>query len=246
MSGKVKEEEYWEYILVGDNKPLTWQVRQPVLVDYDGKGLRNIVYVAGSNSILESQNEGLKKSVVEFINGKLRFPKSDKLLKKFIDYHTELNVKFKLLDPEAEAQAALRQLELREEAKDLIRNSDAEMLRAVAVILFDQEAYTFGDKVVKLKCFGYADKEPQKMLDLLNDPKTKVRYLVALAFLKQLLKTNVQKTAVMWADNGEIIIPLAVGETAVEKMADFLYDDKNATTLQELSKRVESLTEAVA
>lgn len=243
MKKKAEEKTHWEYVLIDKKHPLTWQVRQPVLVDYEGKGLRKIVYVAGSNSILQSQNEGLKKTVVEFINGKLRFPKTDTLLKKFIDYHSELDVKFKLLDPEAEAQAKLSLLELQEEAKDLIRNSDPEMLRAVAVILFDKEAYSFGDKVVKLKCFGYADKEPKKMLDLLNDPKTKVRYLVALAFLKGVLKTNVQKTAVQWTDNGEIVIPLAVGETAVEKMADFLYDDKNATTLQELSKRVESLAE---
>lgn len=240
---KTEEDKYVTYVLLGDDRPETWQLRQNnVLVDWENKGrMRKLKFVAGATSILADSNPGIPATEIEFLKGKLRILKSDGIKIKYVETHPEYGVKYKKLDPEADAQKKLRELELREEAKDKIRGADPDMLRAVAVMIFDNKALSWGDRQVKLNCFEHADLKPKEMIELLDDPKTQVRYMVVLAMIREIITTNIQKTAVLWKDTGEQIIPLAKGERAVEKMADFLYDDKNVTTLQELSKRAQAL-----
>lgn len=236
-----------KYILKGGVKNPSWELRNhSVMVKKsDKEGLREIQYVPGADSIWKEENkkQGTAKSRW-FTNGALLVDNDDKVQIKYLESHPDYNVKFELFDPEAKAEEKYNQLELIEKAKEMLRKNvdDEDKMAATAASLFGQTSMAWGAKQTKLRCFTYADQKPEKVISALNDPAVEAKYIAALGLRKRIVKANPQRTAVVWNDDDAgVIVQVATGKQPLEVLGDFLFNEDNVTTLQEIGKRLEEL-----
>jgi hypothetical protein len=239
------------FILNDDVKNPRWELRNkgisiPKHKDGNLLGLREIQYVPNASSIWKEDNskEGSPKSLW-FTEGVLAVPASDLMQIEFITNHPEFNVKFHLHDPEAKSKAEFEELELVEKARDLLResNGDEDKMAATAASLFGITALTWGAMQTKLMCYNHAAIKPQDVIDTLNDESAYAKYIAALGFRKGIVDTNPQKTAVVWNDKDRgVICHVPVGQKPLVILGQFLYDEEQMVTLQELGKRIDALS----
>jgi hypothetical protein len=222
-------------------------VRIPRTIDGVNVGLREIQWVDGASSIWKEDNAKEGTPVAQwFTEGALSVPVVDKIKLEYLFAHPEYNVTFEMYDPEAKAEAEFNELELVEAARELLRkvSADEDKMAATAASLFGVTALTMGAKQTKLMCYNHAALKPKEVIDALNDESTQAKYIAAMAFRKNLVETNPTQTAVVWnnAHRG-IICPVAVGQKPLEVLGQFLYDEQNIVTLQELGKQIEALSD---
>lgn len=236
-----------KYILKGGKSNPSWELKNHhVLVKKsDKEGLREIQYVPGANSIWKEENkdQGPAKSIW-FTDGSLMVNEDDKIMIQFLEKHPDFNKKFELFDPEAKAREELKKFELVEKAKELLRDqaSDSDKLIATAASIFDHRALDWKENVAKLKLFQKADTDPQKLIDALNDPTKEAKYIAAMAFKKNIVRTNEQKTAVVWDDNeAGLIVVVPTGKKPIVVLGDYLADNENETDLQAIGEQLDIL-----
>lgn len=236
-----------KYILKGGVKNPSWELRNHnVLVKKsDKEGLRELQYVPGADSIWKEENkkQGTPKSRW-FTNGALLVDNDDKVQILYLESHPDFNVKFELFDPEAKAEEKYKELELIEKAKELIRKNvdDEDKMAATAASLFGQTSMAWGAKQIKLRLYTFADQKPEKVISTLNDPAVEAKYIAALGLRKRIVKSNPQRTAVVWADENEgVIVQVPTGKQPLEVLGDYLFNEENVTTLQEIGKRLDDL-----
>lgn len=239
-----------KYILKGNVKNPSWglqnnNIRIPRVVDGKNVGLRDIQYVPGSSSIWkeENQKEGTPKQIW-FTNGDLFIDESDTVKIEYVENHRDYGTKYERFDPEAKAQDQIKAFELVEKAKEMLReySEDEDKMAATAAILFDVVSMTWGPSQTKMKCFSYADQNPKKVIDALNDPAGEAKYIAALGLRKQVVKTNPQRTAVVWNDDDAgVICNVPQGQKPLSVLGDFLFNEENIVTLQEIGNRLDAL-----
>jgi hypothetical protein len=242
------------FILKNDVKNPRWELRNkgvriPRIVNNKSVGLREIQYVPAASSIWKEEND--KEGVAQsrwFSEGALSVPAEDIVQLDFIMKHPEFNVKFELFDPEAKAEAEYLELELVEQARDLIRqiSDDEDKLAATAASIFGTAALSWGAKQTKLMCYNHAATKPKEVVDTLNDASTEAKYIAALGFRKGVVDSNPQKTAVVWndADRG-VICYVATGQKPLNVLAEYLFKESEMVTLQAIGKKIEEI-DAVA
>ncbi len=235
-----------KYILKNGVSNPAWELRNHgVLIPRDKKGLREIQFVPGANSIWKEDNkdQGTPKSIW-FANGSHVVDPNDIVQIEYMEAHTDYNKKYELFDPESKAEEAYLELEKIEQAKSLLRENvdDEDKMAATAASLFGVQSMSWGAKQVKLRCFSFADREPQKVIDALQDPASQAKYIAALGFRKKVVEANPQKTAVVWndADRG-VICSVAAGQKPLNVLGDFLFKEDNLTTLQEIGDRIDAI-----
>jgi hypothetical protein len=221
-------------------------VRIPRIINGKNVGLREIQWVDGASSIWKEENstEGTPKAQW-FSEGSLSVPAIDLIKLEYLQAHPEFNVTFELYDPEAKAEAEFAELELVEKARELLRavSDDEDKMAATAASLFGATALDKGAKETKLLCYNHAALKPKEVIAALNDGSTHAKYIAALGFRKNIVVTNPQQTAVVWNDASQgVICHVPVGQKPLTIFGEFLFDEDNLVTLQEIGKRVEELT----
>lgn len=240
------------YVLTEKSKATkspVWVLRKAPLVETK-QGLKRIRYVRGAHTIKdEDLDEKLKTTTVEFTDGTLTIPLSDKILIKYVESHPEYNVNYKLLDPEGDAEEALRKEDLIDEAKAKLRKLNEVERAAVAAIIFgDSATRGLKDNSIRLKLNEYikdvetkVDKEktkPEYFVEVLGEPLTEAKFLVIQAIRQNVIEVSTDKTSVRWTKDKGVIVPVASGESPVNKLAEFIMSKKGGNTIQELSERL--------
>lgn len=239
------------YILTEQRRNPSWQLRHNnVFIEDAKKGLRKIRYARGAKSIFDDEiPEVLRSTPIDFADGKYEAAEADKVLNKYLQSHPEFNVKFKLLDPNRDAEIELEKIDLVDQAKEKLRSLNKAKRTAMAAILFsDRVVQTWSDERIRLELNKYlSDTEKQVapgvsrtqyFIEKIEEPSTEVQFLVMQALRENVLAVSTDKTSVRWGKDGGVILPIAVGENPVAKMAELLLSKEGETTLQELGKRV--------
>lgn len=203
-------------------------------------------YLLGAPSIWAEDYKGDKKPIEAeyFENGILEVQESNVLLIEILAKHRFNNVHYELFDNDVQAQTKLDDFIIRDQASELVNTSDDLKIKALALVLIGQETISWTALRCKAELKEKAYTAPKSILDEADKPNYEVKYLVGLAYLQELIKDNETQTAVVWKDTNGVIIRIAVGESGIDKMTEFLSvkSESSLLTLQrlgELSKKIE-------
>jgi hypothetical protein len=237
------------FYLLGDLTPETWSIAQKdVLVKNPKTGfLEKIYYIPGANSIwhseLEKQGDLLKnykKQRVYIVEGILSVPAEDVILIEYLKTHPDFNVKYALVDKNADAQKSIDKADLITSAVLSLQGNTLD-IKTVGLLVFGESVLLQEDKEIEAQVKQSAISNPQAIVDAYsNEGEWKYKKVVALALSKGIIKINPTKTAVLWTDTGEPILTLAVGQKPIDETGLFLSQNKNETTLQALALKIDN------
>lgn len=233
--------------------PNTWQVKQTAIYSEDENGvLREINYFKGRESIYvdDPKNAGVKPSLVPIFEYnevrnqcELTFNDVDRNLVAFLKAHGHFNKRFEVFSEEAEAQKKLNRFEKIDLATKEVVSRNGNELKALGVVIFGLGVSTYTEEKLRLELRELAFNEPSKILDYTLRKNFDNIYVGSLAFVSNIVKTNITQTSVMWTDNDNEIISVAKGENPIEKFGEFLNSDKEEAkvTLQSIGERLKKV-----
>jgi len=236
------------FYLLNGLSPETWSVAQKdVLVKNPNTGfLEKIYYIPGTTTIwhseLEKQGDILKnyiKKSLYFVEGTLSVPQDDNILIEYLKTHPDFQNKWSLVDKNADAQKSIDKADLITSAILSLQGNTLD-IKTVGLLVFGEEVLLQEDKEIEAMVKQSAISNPQAVVDAYSEQgEWKYKKVVALALSKAVIKINPTKTAVLWADTGEPILTLAVGQKPIDETGLFLSQNKNETTLQALSLKLD-------
>lgn len=238
-----------------EGKPISWQLPltevliEKITTDRFGKkiseGLKRIKFVPGVNSFFTEDLSGdLKPQQIWFTKGELTVPNVDKVQNALLKAHPWYGKKYKLYSEKEESLLKLEVLRASAEATRLIDEADGEKIRAIALGVFGQNAFTWDEATAELNLREYAKRKPKALQAELKSKGYESKYLAALAFSKGIIKEGIGKTSVIWNDTTEgLILKLAKGESGVHKLGEFLSysNDQSLLVIQEIGDRLEKM-----
>ncbi len=230
-------------------KPQSWAIgQQNIMAEKpDGKGLKYINYYKGHESIFveDITNKDIKPSTVpDFIYNpatnktELRFDEKDKNLYQYLISHPGYKKVFEVTSATLEAEREIESFTRKEKAIEAV-NGISDNVRAAAVAVLGFDYYTKEGEECRAALKREAFNNPERVLSAINSPTFETRQIASLAFCNGVIKTSPSGTEITWA-NGGIILSLATGENAIDKLSLFLSEATPAsvTMLQELSGRL--------
>ncbi len=240
------------YRLTNGRTPETWELPlrnimlPKVINETTGQVADKFIhYLPGAPSIWAEDYKGDKKPFenVIFENGVLEVEESNVLLIEILNKHRFKNVHYELFDNDVEAENKLAVYEKREQASVLVSEVDDLKIKALALVLIGGETQSWSALRCKAELKERAYNTPELIIDEANKPNYEVKYLVGLAYLQGIIQDNESQTSVLWSDTKKEILRIAVGETGLNKMTEFLFAKTEASvlTLQrigELSRKV--------
>ena len=236
------------FFLLGDLSPETWTLAQKnILVKNQKTGfLENIYYIPGMNTIWHSElgKQGdvlkmYKKKDIVFVEGTLSVSHENILLIEYLKTHPDFKIKFSLVDKNADSQKIIDKTDLITKAVMSLQGNSLD-IKTVGLLVFGESALLQDNKEIEALVKQKAISDPQSIVDAYSEEgEWKYKKVVALALSKGIIRINPTKTAVLWEDTGEPILTLAVGQKPIDEMGVFLSENKNETTLQALSLKLE-------
>lgn len=237
------------FFLLNGLSPETWDVAQKdILVKNVKTGfLEKIYYIPGTNSIwhsdLEKQGDILKnykKKAIFFIEGTLSVQQDNLILIEYLKTHPDFNVKYSLVDKNADAQKNIDKADLITKAVLALQGNTLD-IKTVGLLVFGESVLQQDDKEIESLVKQNAISNPQAIVDAYSDQgEWKYKKVVALALSKGIIRINPTKTAVLWNQTNEPIITLAVGQKPIDETALFISQSNNETTLQALALKLDN------
>ena len=237
------------FFLLNGLSPETWSLNQKnVLVKNPDTGfLENIYYIPGTTTIwsseLQKQGDVLKnyeKKSLYFVEGTLSVQPDDIILIQYLKTHPDFGFKFSLVDKNANAQKNIDKADLITSAV-LALQGDTLDVKTVGLLVFGESVLDQEIKEVEALVKQSAISDPQSIVNAYSDKgEWKYKKIVALALSKKIIRINPTKTAVLWTDSSEPILTLAVGQKPIDETALFIAQNKNETTLQALSLKIDN------
>jgi hypothetical protein len=236
------------FFLIGNSAPETWTLPQrSVLVENPETGFKqNIVYVPGADTIWKQELEkkgdilkNAKKEEIVFVHGTLSVSQDNKILIEYLRAHPWFGVKFNIVDKAADSKKLIEKADLIAEAVTSLKGDTLD-IKTVALLVFGDSALNEAVLELEAKVKIKAIQEPQSIIDAYSDKgEWKYKKVVALALSKEILTINTTKTAILWTDSKEPLLTLAVGQKPIDELASFIADNKNESTLQSISLKLE-------
>ena len=237
------------FFLLNGLSPETWSLAQKdILVKNPNTGfLEKIYYIPGTTSIwhsdLEKQGDILKnhiKKSIYFVEGTLSVSPDDVILIEYLKTHPDFKLKYSLVDKNADSQKIIDKTDLITQAVMSLQEKSLD-IKTVGLLVFGESVLLQDDKSVEALVKQKAISEPQSIIDAYSDKgEWKFKKVVALALSKEIIRINPTKTAVLWVDNNEPILTLAVGQKPIDELGLFISSNKNESTLQALSLKIEN------
>ena len=234
------------YQLTKGKRPPSWQlpIKNVLLEKFDGRkslGKRKLEYIPGNPSIFkEDHNSDEEDAPVWFEDGVLQVDTSDTALAYLLDNHPWNSVHFEKVDHDVTAQQDIDVMDLRIKAYEAVSSSDENEMRARAYVLVGPQVIDQSDKVVAAQLKTLAFEDPESVLEEMNNPNYKPKTVAALAILRGVLQINPTNTAVSWAKTGKVVIQVAVGQSPIQKLGEFLAgkDEAAKITLQTIGAEI--------
>jgi hypothetical protein len=207
--------------------------------------LQNIGYWQGSKSIFDADNKdtAYKKLSVTFVPNNhandpgIEVTTNDKLLIDYLRIHPFFNKKYFEYDPDAVANEKAQKYDLVEKALGYVSDADDD-IKALAVAVFGFEYFSKSESICRAALKQKAYENPQDIISVREDKKFESRYIISGMYCTNVIKNNNTNTAVVWAETGNMILPVAKGENGMDKLVEFIYSgtEEATTLLQEFAK----------
>ena len=234
-----------------DKNPVTWELRQErVMANKEGKGMKFIGYYPGEDSCFVEDHrdkdiQPVKVPLFEY-NGlrkktELSVDSNNLSLINYLETHPEYGVTFSVFSKEIEAKKSISLHDKIEKALDLLKQSDDFKTQAVGFVVLGFAAVSKSLVEIKAEVKSMAISNPDVVIRAIEADNYENKFISALAFAHNIIKTNRMGTAVVWNDAEEgILTHIATGENGIDKLGSFLRDnlDKSQGILHEIDRRI--------
>lgn len=182
---EVKDREY-EYM---DGKPISASIPNKhsdhLSLQYYNKETNTthaLRYSDNQPSFLQERQSTLPGSVklpeIIFSYGRLKVPKENVNLQKFLHIHPYKDIIFKEYDPTAKSREVIGKKRLKNEAERLVWEVGEITNRAIASLVCPSYVESWIPELLEEEILAYAEREPQKYIDFTNDPTIKMKGVV--------------------------------------------------------------------
>ena len=234
-------------------KPISWQLPYstlllPKLPDPNQPEVK-VHYIPGAKSIYVDDYKGQEEPhQIVFEDGELEVRPNDVLLLELCRRHPWFGKWYEEVNEEADANLKLKDFQLRDLASDKLNAADDIEIKAIALAVIGYSASDMSAIQCKAQLKEIAYSDPNRLLAEMDNPNYANKYIAALAFLKEVVRTNESNTAIIWTKSNTMIVRVAIGENPLEKLTEVLSgtSEESAITLQTLGELVGQSKPAVS
>jgi hypothetical protein len=214
------------------------------LMHWDAEKGENRVlrYARNQKSPFEDEQDGnVILEPVIFIDGFLRVPKENQVLQEFLHYHPFNGTKFVEVDKQKDASEELEALDLEIEATSKARGLDVTQLERVGRVLFGKNMKGLSSKELRRDVIIFAKKNPQALLESLEDPELAYNSKIQQFFDEGFLSFRKNNTEIWFytPTNKKRMMTLAYNADPNVEVAKYLKSDEGIDELKMLEGLLE-------
>lgn len=231
--------------------PSSWTIPQDsVMAEKGNTGMKFINYYKGADScfVEDITNKDLKPSKVpdfeyspEFNKTILEVDEANVALVRYLKLHSWFNLRFVIFSAETEANSKLSGYDKVQKALELIKESDQDKIKATALAVLGLGYFYRTNVECKADLTEKAFNTPDVIIVAMEADDYQNKYVASLAFATGIIKDNLTNTAVVWSDNGGVLVNVAQGENGLDKLTEFLKRNtpESEVLLQEFQNRLD-------
>lgn len=235
--------------LINGKKQGSYSLKGGMAKDHEGV-MKNINYYPGSGSIFDEDNRdtAISPEIVTFkcnnnvsdLAVELIVDKSNKTLIDYLKARKEFGRIYDVYDKEGVSLKKVESYDLIQRALELVSESDDFKAEAVGLAILGFEHYGRPVIMIKAELKEMAIQRPESIISAFEDEAYESRFIASLAFSKKIIKSDITRSSVQWADTESKIINVAPGENPIEKLSQFirLGSSESNTLLQEIGRRL--------
>ena len=236
------------YVLKKRNTPLSYMLtskntsRSPLYYfDEKLKQNRPLRYARNQKSPFEDEQDG--SAILEpivFVDGSLTVHKTNPVLQKFLDYHPGNGTIFEEINTEKDASAEFDKLTTELDAQLAARDLSVDMLEAVARVVLGGKIDKMSTAELKRDVLVFARRNPEKFMEMLNDPMLDLQNTCAKFFDQDLLKLKNRGRDIYFnlSTNKKKVLTVPYGENYLFILASHLKSDEGIETLRLLESNL--------
>lgn len=203
---------------------------------------RSLRYASNQSSPFEDEQKGdIIAEPIVFEKGMLFVPKENPSLQHFLSIHPKNGQLFEEVDNERDASQDLVMLDLEDEAIELSRNMDVDMMELVCRVGLNLKVEDLSSAEIKRDARRFARKDPEGFLDIVNDPQIKLYGTVAKCIDQRILLIRNKNREVYFntKENKSRMMVLPFGEDPIQTIASYLQTDEGIPVLRMLEKHLD-------
>ena len=234
------------YKLTRNRAPLTYMLsskntkRKPLLYFDEETGVnRALRYARNQRSPFEDEQDGnVILEPIIFDDGFLYVTKENQVLQKFLHLHPENGFNFEEVNAERDATQDLESMNWELDALMAARNLDITRAEQISRIGLGMNVDKMTTAEIKRDILLFARRNPQELLDLIEDPMLELQAKVFDFFANDILKLKNQKDVYYnTAGNKKKMLTIPFGESRDYIVASFLQSDDGIEALKMLEKQ---------
>ncbi len=240
----VLERKTRTYVLKLPYTPITFQlrsrhIRQKPLQWFDGNYNRSLRYCSNQLSLfVDRQDDNALLEPIVFEDGKLIVREEDNLLQVFLAIHPDNGVVFEEFDPGKKAEQEYDELLVSVDAQAAARDMDITELEAIARVIYRSKVDKMTSSEIKRDMMIFSKNNPQRFLNLANDPNIKLRNLAVRSIDYGIVELQNDGRTAVWSDTGEVIISIGFGENMYSSLASYFQTDEGMDAMESITSKL--------
>lgn len=244
-------EKGWEikdrtYYVKGNRQPLTLTIpsrhgkRYPLTwFDEETGGQRELRYATNMSSPFVDEQKGeATLGHIMFKDGTLTVGKKHQALQKLLSlYHPLKGKKYEEVNAVQDAADELDYWQMEIEALNAASQMDIDMAEAILRVEVGSKVSKLTSKEVRRDLILFAKKNPQLLLELLNDENIQLRNFAIKATEAKIIKLSQDQRTFTWASNGKKLMTIPFDENPYSAMAAFFKTDEGVEIYKSIEKK---------
>jgi len=244
---KAKPKNTWEikdrmYYLKGGKKPLSRSIRPANIHWFDEeKGYeRELKYTSNQRTCFVDEMKGDQRMEhIIFRSGFLMVPKEKTVLQKLLSlYHPDRDVLYYEDKPVAKAKNQIAWLEMEIEALNAARDISIDLAEAIMRAEIGSKVSELSSKELRRDLLLFARRNPQLMLELVNDKNVQLRNFGIKATEMRIIKLSADQRTFSWGSNDRKLMTVPFDEHPYSALAAWFKTDEGMEIYSNIEKRM--------
>jgi hypothetical protein len=244
---KAKPKNNWEikdrmYYLKGGKKPLSRSIRPANIHWFDEqKGYeRELKHTSNQRTCFVDEMKGDQRMEhIIFRSGFLMVPKEKTVLQKLLSlYHPDRDVLYYEDKPVAKAKNQIAWLEMEIEALNAARDISIDLAEAIMRAEIGSKVSELSSKELRRDLLLFARRNPQLMLELVNDKNVQLRNFGIKATEMRIIKLSADQRTFTWGSNDRKLMTVPFEEHPYSALAAWFKTDEGMEIYSNIEKRM--------
>jgi len=244
---KAKPKNNWEikdrmYYLKGGKKPLSRSIRPANIHWFDEeKGYeRELKHTSNQRTCFVDEMKGDQRMEhIIFRSGFLMVPKEKTVLQKLLSlYHPDRDILYYEDKPVAKAKNQIAWLEMEIEALNAARDISVDLAEAIMRAEIGSKVSELSSKELRRDLLLFARRNPQLMLELVNDKNVQLRNFGIKATEMRIIKLSADQRTFTWGSNGRKLMTVPFDEHPYSALAAWFKTDEGMEIYSNIEKRM--------